>query len=74
MQPSYGYGTTGAEQPLGPLRLERRDPGPHDVQIEILCIAASAIRTCTPRATNGATQYVQTQNMDTLGILGKSMT
>ncbi|HEY8605848.1 MAG TPA: NAD(P)-dependent alcohol dehydrogenase [Noviherbaspirillum sp.] len=33
---SLGYGATGATTPLQPIRFERRDPGPHDVQIDIL--------------------------------------
>jgi uncharacterized zinc-type alcohol dehydrogenase-like protein len=33
---SFGYGATDANAPLSPLRFERRDPGPYDVQIEIL--------------------------------------
>jgi len=31
-----GYAVHGADQPLVPFTFERRDPGPHDVQIEIL--------------------------------------
>ena len=31
-----GYGTQAAENPLGPISFERRDPGPLDVEIEIL--------------------------------------
>ena len=30
------YAAEAATSPLGPFRFERRDPGPHDVQIEIL--------------------------------------
>jgi len=30
------YAAASATTPLGPLSIERRDPGPHDVQIEIL--------------------------------------
>jgi uncharacterized zinc-type alcohol dehydrogenase-like protein len=33
---SIGYGATDANAPLSALRFERRDPGPRDVQIEIL--------------------------------------
>jgi uncharacterized zinc-type alcohol dehydrogenase-like protein len=36
MLQSVGYGATSAKEPLSELRFERRDPGPHDVQIEIL--------------------------------------
>ncbi len=36
MQPSFGYAATDAEQPLAPFHFERREPGPDDVQIEIL--------------------------------------
>ena len=31
-----GYAAQDSTSPLGPFKLERRDPGPHDVQIEIL--------------------------------------
>src|SRR6266568_9698055 len=30
------YATEAQDQPLGPFSVERRDPGPHDVQIDIL--------------------------------------
>jgi uncharacterized zinc-type alcohol dehydrogenase-like protein len=30
------WGTSAADQPLGPMTIERREPGPHDVEIEIL--------------------------------------
>ena len=30
------YATPAADAPLAPFSFERRDPGPHDVQIEIL--------------------------------------
>src|SRR5437773_4374365 len=30
------YGATAAKAPLEPLKIERRKPGPHDVEIEIL--------------------------------------
>jgi uncharacterized zinc-type alcohol dehydrogenase-like protein len=30
------YAAESAKTPLGPFKIERRDPGPHDVQIEIL--------------------------------------
>jgi uncharacterized zinc-type alcohol dehydrogenase-like protein len=36
MLPSLGYGATDAESLLHPLRFERREPGPHDVQMDIL--------------------------------------
>ena len=36
MQPSFGYAATDAAQPLAPFHFERREPGAHDVQIEIL--------------------------------------
>jgi uncharacterized zinc-type alcohol dehydrogenase-like protein len=36
MLQSKGYGATSADKPLHPLEFQRRDPGPHDVQIEIL--------------------------------------
>jgi hypothetical protein len=31
-----GYAAQSATTPLGPFDFERREPGPHDVQIEIL--------------------------------------
>jgi uncharacterized zinc-type alcohol dehydrogenase-like protein len=36
MLQSKGYGATSADKPLHQLEFQRRDPGPHDVQIEIL--------------------------------------
>jgi uncharacterized zinc-type alcohol dehydrogenase-like protein len=36
MLQSKGYGATDAHSPLGHMSFERRDPGPHDVQIQIL--------------------------------------
>ena len=36
MIPTQGYAATSATSPLGPWSFERRDPGPRDVQIEIL--------------------------------------
>jgi len=36
MSTSFGYAAQSAIRPLGPFTFERRDPGPHDVQIEIL--------------------------------------
>jgi uncharacterized zinc-type alcohol dehydrogenase-like protein len=35
MLASQGYAAAAAKAPLGPFKFERRDPGPHDVQIEI---------------------------------------
>ena len=34
--PSRAYGTTGPTARLGPMAIKRREPGPQDVQIEIL--------------------------------------
>jgi uncharacterized zinc-type alcohol dehydrogenase-like protein len=36
MQKAHGYAAHDPKSPLGPFRFERRDPGPQDVQIEIL--------------------------------------
>jgi len=36
MLQSKGYGATSADTPLHQLEFQRREPGPHDVQIEIL--------------------------------------
>ncbi len=33
---SFGYAAQGPNSPLAPFKFERREPGPHDVQIEIL--------------------------------------
>ena len=35
MPASQGYAAAAAKAPLGPFKFERREPGPHDVQIEI---------------------------------------
>ena len=34
--PTKGFATHSATSPLGPFSFERRQPGPHDIQIEIL--------------------------------------
>jgi uncharacterized zinc-type alcohol dehydrogenase-like protein len=36
MMKTYGYAAPAAAAPLAPFQFERREPGPHDVQIEIL--------------------------------------
>ena len=36
MLPSVGYAAQTAQTPLTPYSFERREPGPHDVQIEIM--------------------------------------
>lgn len=36
MTSSFGYAAQGPKTPLAPFTFERREPGPHDVQIEIL--------------------------------------
>src|ERR1700689_5474673 len=36
MQKTLGYAAKSASSPLGPFSFERRDPGPNDVQIDIL--------------------------------------
>ena len=36
MSHAHGYAATSADQPLAPFSFERRQPGPHDVQIDIL--------------------------------------
>ena len=33
------YAAASAKSPLAPMTIARRDPGEHDIQIEILCIA-----------------------------------
>jgi len=35
-QKTPAYGARGAKAPVAPMTIERRDPGPHDVEIEIL--------------------------------------
>ena len=36
MSQTRAYGTASASQPLAPLSIERRQPGPHDIRIDIL--------------------------------------
>src|SRR5262249_3285648 len=36
MSESFGYAAYSATRPLAPFKFERREPGPQDVQIEIL--------------------------------------
>ena len=52
------YAAQSASAPLAPFDIERRDPGPDDVQIQILT-AACATPTCTPRATSGGTLCIR---------------
>src|SRR5690348_16894934 len=35
-QKTFAYGARAAKAPLAPMTIERRDPGPRDVEIEIL--------------------------------------
>ena len=32
----HGYAAQSAQSPIAPFRFTRRDPGPHDVRIDIL--------------------------------------
>lgn len=47
------YAAQSATTPLAPFDIQRRDPGPEDVQIPGSCSAASVIPTCTRRGANG---------------------
>ncbi|HEU4697679.1 MAG TPA: NAD(P)-dependent alcohol dehydrogenase [Gemmatimonadales bacterium] len=54
---SHGYGATAADAPLGPLDFERREPGPRDVQIEILYCGVCHSDLHTARNEWGGTIY-----------------
>jgi uncharacterized zinc-type alcohol dehydrogenase-like protein len=51
------YGNTAADQPLGPLQIERRQPGPRDVAIDILFCGVCHSDLHTARGEWGGTLY-----------------
>jgi len=55
--PSKGYAAQSATTPLAPFAFERRDPGPADVQIDILYCGVCHSDLHTARAEWGGTRY-----------------
>jgi alcohol dehydrogenase (NADP+) len=56
-RPTHGYAATAPERPLGPHAFERRDPGPTDVEIEILFCGVCHSDLHMARGEWGGTQY-----------------
>lgn len=57
MSNTPAYATHAADKPLGAFSIERRDPGPHDVAIEILYCGVCHSDLHTARNEWGGTQY-----------------
>lgn len=57
MQKVSAYGATAATSPLGPLTIDRRVPGPHDVEIDILYCGVCHSDLHTARGEWGGTKY-----------------
>ena len=57
MLPSKGYAARSATTPLAPFAFERRDPGPSDVQIDILYCGVCHSDLHTARSEWGGTRY-----------------
>jgi uncharacterized zinc-type alcohol dehydrogenase-like protein len=57
MLKSFGYAATSADSPLAPLAFQRREPGPQDVQIEILFCGVCHSDLHTARNEWGGTVY-----------------
>src|SRR5512137_3128467 len=57
MIPSKGYAAQSATTPLAPFAFDRRDPGPADVQIQILYCGVCHSDLHTARGEWGGTRY-----------------
>src|SRR5471030_1903279 len=57
MYPAQAYAASSATSPLAPFSFERRDPGPLDVQIEILFCGVCHSDLHTVRSEWGPTNY-----------------
>ncbi|MGA8278637.1 MAG: NAD(P)-dependent alcohol dehydrogenase [Rhodanobacteraceae bacterium] len=63
------YATPSADQPLGPLTIERRTPGPHDVQIDILYCGVCHSDLHTARNDWKMTQYPSVPGHEIVGTV-----
>ncbi|MGA9422180.1 MAG: NAD(P)-dependent alcohol dehydrogenase [Rhodanobacteraceae bacterium] len=61
------YAAASADQPLGPLTIERRTPGPHDVQIDILYCGVCHSDLHTARNDWKMTQYPSVPGHEIVG-------
>ncbi|WP_019141757.1 NAD(P)-dependent alcohol dehydrogenase [Noviherbaspirillum massiliense] len=68
---SFGYGATSATSPLAMLRFERREPGPQDVQIEILYCGVCHSDLHTARNEWGNTLYPVVPGHEIIGRVTK---
>jgi uncharacterized zinc-type alcohol dehydrogenase-like protein len=55
--PTHAYGANAADQPLQAMQIERRAPGPHDVQIDIAFCGVCHSDLHTVRSEWGGTKY-----------------
>lgn len=67
MIPAHGIAATSPTAPLGPWRFERRDPGPSDVQIEILYCGICHSDLHTVRGEWGPIDYPQVPGHEIIG-------
>jgi uncharacterized zinc-type alcohol dehydrogenase-like protein len=68
---TQGYAAQSATDPLGPYRFERREPGPHDVQIEILFCGVCHSDLHTVRSEWPGTVYPMVPGHEILGRVTK---
>ncbi|MBK4733334.1 NAD(P)-dependent alcohol dehydrogenase [Noviherbaspirillum pedocola] len=71
MLSSLGYGATDANSPLARMSFDRRDPGPHDVQIEILYCGVCHSDLHTVRNEWGNTVYPVVPGHEIIGRVTK---
>jgi uncharacterized zinc-type alcohol dehydrogenase-like protein len=67
----HGYGAKAPDQPLGPLTFERRTPGPHDVQIDILFCGVCHSDLHTARNEWGGTHYPVVPGHEIIGRVSR---
>jgi uncharacterized zinc-type alcohol dehydrogenase-like protein len=71
MLQSIGYGATSAREPLSTLRFERRDPGPHDVEIDIFYCGVCHSDLHTARNEWGNTVYPVVPGHEIIGRVAR---
>jgi len=71
MLQSFGYGANNPTDPLHGMRFERRDPGPHDVQINILFCGVCHSDLHTVRNEWGNTVYPVVPGHEIIGRVAK---
>jgi len=71
MLQSKGYGATSADKPLHQMEFQRRDPGPHDVEIEILYCGVCHSDLHTARNEWGNTVYPVVPGHEIIGRVAR---